>query len=97
MGCLRYTQTFSPERMDFLKGSRIRRDMRCSNINIESFLPKVIESQNHKGWKRPLRSSSPTVNPTPPCLLNHVLKCHSYKFLNTSRDDDSTTSLASLF
>ena len=30
--------------------------------------------QNHKGWKRPLRSWSPTVNPTPPCLLNHALK-----------------------
>ena len=30
------------------------------------------------GWKRPLKSSSPTVNPTPPCLLNHVPKCHIY-------------------
>jgi len=30
---------------------------------------------NHYGWKRPLRSSSPTVNPIPPCLLNHILKC----------------------
>ncbi|KAK4817962.1 hypothetical protein QYF61_003482 [Mycteria americana] len=31
----------------------------------------------HRGWKRPLRSSSPTVNltlPSPP--LNHVPKCH---------------------
>ena len=30
--------------------------------------------------ERPLRSSSPTVNPTPPCLLNHVPKCHIYTF-----------------
>ena len=28
------------------------------------------------GWKRPLRSSSSTIHPTPPCLLNHVPKCH---------------------
>ena len=27
---------------------------------------RVIESQNHYSWKRPLRSSSPTVNPSPP-------------------------------
>ena len=38
---------------------------------------------NHRiiGWKRPLRSSSPTIHPAPPCLLNHVLKCHIYTFL----------------
>ena len=41
-------------------------------------LSKSTESYNHQGWKRPLRSSSPTANPTPPCLLNHVLKCHIY-------------------
>jgi len=34
------------------------------------------ESQNHSGWKRPLRSSSPTIHPAPPCLLNHVPRCH---------------------
>ena len=38
------------------------------------------ESQNHKDWKRPLKSPRPTINPTPPCLLNHVLKCHIYTF-----------------
>ena len=32
------------------------------------------------GWKRPLRSSSPTISPTPPYLLNHILKCHIYMF-----------------
>ena len=31
-------------------------------------------------WKRPLRSSSPTIHPITPCLLNHVLKCHIYAF-----------------
>jgi len=34
--------------------------------------------------------------PTPPCLLNHVPKCHIYTFLNPSRDGDPTTSLGSL-
>jgi len=28
------------------------------------------------GWKRPLRSSTPTIHPTPPCLLQHIPKCH---------------------
>jgi len=32
------------------------------------------------GWKRPLRSSSPTTCPTTPCLLNHIPKCHIYTF-----------------
>jgi len=41
----------------------------------------LLESQNHSGWKRPLRSSSPTVAPTPPCLLNRVLKCHFVIFV----------------
>ncbi|KAK4813638.1 hypothetical protein QYF61_014398 [Mycteria americana] len=51
-----------------------------------------------RSWKRSLGSSSPTVNPTPPCLLNHVLKVpHLHTFLNSSRDGDSTTSLGSLF
>ena len=27
----------------------------------------AVESQNHKGWKRPLRSPRPTINPSPPC------------------------------
>ncbi|KAK4821752.1 hypothetical protein QYF61_000813 [Mycteria americana] len=45
----------------------------------------------------PVQIPLPTVNPTPPCLLNHVPKCHVYMFLNSSRDGDSTTSLGSLF
>ena len=27
----------------------------------------AVETQNHKGWKRPLRSPRPTINPSPPC------------------------------
>ncbi|KAK4817730.1 hypothetical protein QYF61_026530 [Mycteria americana] len=52
----------------------------------------AYESQNRIGWKRPLRSSSPTVNltlPSPP--LYHVPK----HLIQT--DGDSTTSLGSLF
>jgi len=60
-------------------------------------LPLSSDSENPEGWKRPLRPSSPNVNPTPPCLLNCVPKGHIYTFLNTSRDGDSTTSPGSLF
>ena len=37
-----------------------------------------------------------TIHPTPPCLLNHVLKCHISTFLNPSRNGDPTTALGSL-
>jgi len=38
---------------------------------------KITESYNPSNivWKRPLRSSSQTISPTPPCLLNHIPKC----------------------
>ena len=39
----------------------------------------ILESQNHLGWKKPLRSSSPTINltlPSPP--LSHAPKHHVY-------------------
>lgn len=39
------------------------------------------------GWKRSLRSSSPTINPTPPCVLLNKAKRH---LLNPPRDGDST-------
>ena len=54
-------------------------------------------SLNHYGWKRPLRSSSPTINPTPPCPLTTSLSATCTLFLKTSREGDSTTSLGSLF
>ncbi|KAK4807435.1 hypothetical protein QYF61_001986 [Mycteria americana] len=47
-------------------------DERLSHSSTAS---RITESQNHIGWKRPLRSSSPTVNltlPKPP--LHHVSK-----------------------
>jgi len=48
---------------------------------------EMAGKRNHRiiGWKRPLRSSNPTIHPTPPFLLNHLLKCHiytSFKCLN---------------
>jgi len=54
--------------------------------------------QNHRiiGWKRPLKSSCPTITLTPPCLLNHVMKCHICTFFEHLQGWDSTTSLHSL-
>jgi len=41
---------------------------------------RTIEgTRNHSGWKGPLRSSGPTVNPMPPCPLNHVPTCNIYR------------------
>jgi len=39
-----------------------------------------MNDEDHRivGWKRSLRSSNPAVSPTPPCLLNHIPKCHIY-------------------
>lgn len=39
---------------------------------------RIHEPQNHKGWKRPLTASSPTLNPNP---LNHIVKGHICSFL----------------
>ena len=40
---------------------------------------RIIQSQNHLGWKRPLTSSSPTINLTLPSPSpNHVPKHHIY-------------------
>ena len=59
---------------------------------------KIIESWNHQGWKRPQRTSSPTILPPPifpvwTLSLSKTSKC----FLNSSRDDDPTASLDSPF
>ena len=42
------------------------------------------------------RSSSPTISLSPPCPLTMSLSATSTRFLNASRDGDSTTSLGSL-
>ena len=55
----------------------------------------MIESQNHYGWKRALRSSRPTTSPPPPCPLPTSLSATSTRLPNTSRDGDCTTSLCS--
>jgi len=44
----------------------------------------------------PASKFSPAVNPFPPCPLTLTLRAVSPRFLNTSRDGDSTTSLGSL-
>jgi len=40
----------------------------------------LIESQSQWGWKRPLRLSTPMVNPSPPCPLATSLSATSLQF-----------------
>ena len=47
-------------------------------VNASRDLTRNQAIWSHQGQKRPLRSS-PTLNPTPPCLLNHVLKPCAYR------------------
>ena len=61
---------------------------------------RILRLADHRiiGWERLLRSSVPTICPTPSCLLNHISQsATSTHFLNTYRDGDSTASLGSLF
>ena len=44
------------------------------------------KSENRKGWKRPLQSSSPTISPFSRCTLTMSLGVTSTCFLNTSRE-----------
>ena len=59
-----------------------RKHKRKLFIFLSYVAPALDGYANHRiiGWKRPLRSSSPTVDPTSPCLLNHVPKCHICTF-----------------
>jgi len=56
--------------------------MRHVEISSAAFIAMIRLSSYHRiiGWKRPLRSSSPTICPTPPCLLNNIPKSHIYTF-----------------
>lgn len=79
-----------------LKGSRAKMmsadAMQC--ISFSMFLPLTdplenckekkscgIESRNHEGWKRALRSPRPTVSPSPACPLTTSLSASSTWFL----------------
>lgn len=54
-----------------------------------------MESQNHLGWKRPLRSSSPTANPAVQSLpLNPVPKCYNDMSFKDSLDFSTLLSKA---
>jgi len=57
---------------------------------------RIMESLS---LERPLRSPSPTLNPSPPCPLSHIASCSATPilFLKTSQDCDPTTSLGSPF
>ena len=56
----------------------------------------TVATQNHKGWKRPLRSPSPTPAHPTPCPLAMSLSATSLRFFNTSRDGNFTTSYCTL-
>lgn len=43
-------------------------------------LPSSMESQDWLGWKRPLRSLSPIIDPAQPRPLQHVPRCHGHVF-----------------
>jgi len=63
----------------------------------ENFNHKVIESQNHLGWIRPLRPSSPIIKLTPPSPpLNHVSKYYVYMAFRHLQGWGLPTSLGSL-
>lgn len=57
-------------------------------LGLEKKISKITKSTvNHLEWWFTTKYSP----------LNHILKCHSRKFLNTSMDGDSTTPIGSLF
>jgi len=49
-----------------------------SGIVLFSACSLATVSLNHEGWKRPLRSSSPTISPSPPRPQNNIPQCHIY-------------------
>jgi len=53
-------------------------------VRIFEVITTLFRKDNYhriRGWKRPLRSSSPTINPTPPCLLKpHPEVTHLHVF-----------------
>jgi len=79
-----------------VRGWKLLRKGSSSAGNKSTAIYRITESWNHCGWKRPLGLSSPTINPWPPCSLTTWLSDTSPRFLNISRDGDSTTSLCSL-
>lgn len=50
-------------------------------------------SQNHRGWKRPVKSPNPAPTHRPPCPLTMTISATSPLCSNTSRDGGSTTPL----
>jgi len=51
-----------------------------SGIVLFSACSLATVSLNHEGWKRPLRSSSPTISPSPPRPQNNIPQCTSTRF-----------------
>lgn len=51
-------------------------DLLITPLRSRQGLFRIIQSQSHKGWKRPPRSWSTTFDQNPPCQLNHSSKCH---------------------
>jgi len=78
-----------PRKAAFLK---MYRPTTCAFLilNSQQWRPRklnhqIIEPWNHSRWKRPLRSSSPTINPPPPCPLPMSHGATSPQLWDTSR------------
>lgn len=63
---------------------------------LQHMAPAVTQSLNHFGWKTPLRPASPICDLSSPCHRPRALNATSSPSLDTSREGDSTTSLAGL-
>lgn len=62
------------------KGTHLNQLSFCCECTWPLTVGQWVESQNHKSWKRPLRSSSATTNPVlPGPPLNPVPKHHIYE------------------
>lgn len=109
--CMQCTHTHTHKHMEYISSYRCFKLVPCHQTpqspsqkgSLKRFCctalahPGIIIIHRTIGWKRLLRSLSPTMNPalsSPP--LNHVLSAISAHFLNTSRNGVSVISPRSL-
>lgn len=77
--------------LEHVGGKMVCRDSCTMPLSCHHQLYPIYKSTESISLERPQRSPSPTINPSPPCPLNHFPQCHIYPFpehLNTSRYGD---------